>query len=470
MVGRRGSSSSTVTAHDLSGTREQKYSWLAAHSALTAGSQIHPAAPLYLFRAQDSTQSEEYGAGVPLPELMAQNGEPAPGFVTTHDEFAISWTASESAEKVERLLATKSETEARAIFTLCSQNQWNYARAKAALADGSWRKHVVKVLYRPFDFRWTVYSSHVAVHRRERVMRHMLGRANLGIICTRQTKDQWGVLATRNIAAHKTCGAYDINFLFPLYLLPESGELSLGHNDERVNLAPSVVRRFGDALGLQIHKQTGLPAGLTPEDIFHYAYAVLHSPGYRNRYAEFLKIDFPRLPLTGNLELFRALAKLGGELVSLHLLEFEVGTSRRDVPARAAAGGTNAQRANNASDGAAERGVDGAARHPYQALTTFVREAVKSIPTVEKVSHTKNTVWINKAQTSGFRGVPENVWNFHIGGYQVCEKWLKDRKGRPLSDDDLAHYGKIVIALTETIRLMAEIDDVIGKHGGWPLK
>jgi hypothetical protein len=87
---------------------------------------------------------------------------------------------------------------------------------------------------------------------------------------------------------------------------------------------------------------------------------------------------------------------------------------------------------------------------------------------VEKVSYKEGTVFFDKAQTTGFKGVPENVWNFHIGGYQVCEKWLKDRKGRTLSDDDIAHYHKIVISLQETIRLMAEIDQVIEKHGGWP--
>ncbi|HRT10050.1 MAG TPA: hypothetical protein P5233_16835, partial [Candidatus Paceibacterota bacterium] len=91
-------------------------------------------------------------------------------------------------------------------------------------------------------------------------------------------------------------------------------------------------------------------------------------------------------------------------------------------------------------------------------------------PVVEKVSWSKNTVWLDKAQSTGFRGVPENVWNFHIGGYQVCEKWLKDRKGRTLTADDLTHYQKIVVALAETIRLMGEIDAVIEKHGGWPLK
>jgi hypothetical protein len=426
MVARRGAALPTVMAHDLTGTREMKYSWLANHSAATVGAQIRPAAPMYLFRAQDSTLSSEYGMGVPLPELMSQSGEPAPGFVTTHDEFAISWTASEAADKVERLLATKSEAEARNIFTLCSQNQWNYARAKSALRDGSWRKHVVKALYRPFDWRWTVWNPNVAVHRRERVMRHMLGRENLGLICTRQTKDQWGVLVTRNVAAHKTCGAYDINFLFPLYVVPESDELDMGRAGSRTSFSPSVIRRLGDVLGMQIEKQSGLPTGLAPEAMFHYAYAVFHSPGYRSRYAEFLKIDFPRLPLTGNLELFRALARLGGELTALHLLE----SPRLNQP-----------------------------------ITEFISGRN---PEVEKVSWSRDTVWVDKAQSAGFRGVGEDVWKFHIGGYQVCEKWLKDRKGRSLSKDDIAHYHKIVVALSESIRLMKEIDEVIEQHGGWP--
>jgi predicted helicase len=182
---------------------------------------------------------------------------------------------------------------------------------------------------------------------------------------------------------------------------------------------------LASAFNLQQEGPHGLPTGLTPEGIFHYAYAVFHSPGYRSRYAEFLKIDFPRLPLTSNLELFRVLARLGGELVALHLLE----SPKLAEPITQVVGSRN--------------------------------------PEVEKVSWAKNTVWIDKAQTTGFKGVREEVWNFHIGGYQVCEKWLKDRKGRKLSKDDIAHYQKIVVALAETIRLMKEIDEVIDKHGGW---
>jgi hypothetical protein len=139
-----------------------------------------------------------------------------------------------------------------------------------------------------------------------------------------------------------------------------------------------------------------------------------------------LKIDFPRLPLTSSLELFSALARLGGELIALHLLE----SPKLENPLTTCSGPAN--------------------------------------PEVEKVSYSRETVWLDKSQTHGFRGVPEAVWNFHVGGYQVCEKWLKDRKGRTLSKDDMAHYQKIVVALSETIRLMEEIDEVIDKHGGWP--
>jgi len=160
------------------------------------------------------------------------------------------------------------------------------------------------------------------------------------------------------------------------------------------------------------------------EDIFRYAYAVFHSPSYRTRYAEFLKIDFPRLPLTSSLELFCALAALGGELVALHLME---------------------------------------SPKLNQHITKFVGKGNNA---VIKVRYEDQTVWINSTQ--GFHGVPENVWQFHIGGYQVCEKWLKDRKGRLLSADDIQHYHRIVVALYETIHLMAEIDEAIAAHGGWP--
>lgn len=232
--------------------------------------------------------------------------------------------------------------------------------------------------------------------------------------------------------------------VFPLFLTEnsDSAQVELSHDGPRPNLNAKILLSWSQKLNVKPKGNFGLPASLTAEDIFHYAYAVLHSPSYRSRYAAFLKIDFPRLPLTGDLELFRELARLGGELAALHLLE----SPTLDDP-----------------------------------ITEFIGDNRQ----VSKVGWTPDdvgTVWLDgkgtakafKPGSSGFRPVPEEVWRFHIGGYQVCEKWLKDRgpkKGKPgrtLSDEDITHYHQIVIALTETTRLMAEIDQVIDAHGGWP--
>ncbi len=158
-------------------------------------------------------------------------------------------------------------------------------------------------------------------------------------------------------------------------------------------------------------------------------YAVFHSPEYRERYAEYLKTDFPRLPLTGDTALFRDLCRLGDELVGLHLME-------RTAPR----------------------------------LPDFPQPGDNVVSDVRYAPPTPNDpvgrVYINATQY--FAGVAPEVWEFHVGGYQVCHKWLKDRKGRTLSYDDLNHYRRVVGALSETIRLMSAIDDAIEAHGGWP--
>lgn len=217
---------------------------------------------------------------------------------------------------------------------------------------------------------------------------------------------------------------------FPLHLYPSEQHIVSGlfKPDERhPNLNPEFVKTFSEKLGLKFVEdgKGDLKETFGPEDIFNYAYAVFHSPTYRTRYAEFLKIDFPRLPLTSNKELFKALVGKGAELVALHLMESPV--------------------LNN----------------------LITKYPVSGSNIVEKVSYDENNrrVYINKSQY--FEGVDSEVWNFQVGGYQVCQKWLKDRKGRTLSYDDLTHYQKIVVDLKETIRLMAEIDGLIPS---WPLE
>lgn len=219
---------------------------------------------------------------------------------------------------------------------------------------------------------------------------------------------------------------------FPLYRY----ERLLGGKAEKIhNLKPDFVKEWTAttrtrfvAVGRGDGQQT-----TGPEDVFLWLYGLFHAAEYRRRYRAALAQRFPITLFSGNMELFRALTKLSSELVALHLLE----SPRLDQP-----------------------------------LTEFVG----SNKEVAKVGYSDGTVWIDasgtkdksKPGTSGFRGVPEAVWNFHIGGYQVCEKWLKDRKGRKLSADDIRHYHRIVVALSETIRLMAQIDRAIDDRGGWP--
>jgi predicted helicase len=203
--------------------------------------------------------------------------------------------------------------------------------------------------------------------------------------------------------------------------------MQLEEGQRRPNLNPEFIKAASEKLGLKFVEdgKGDMRETFGPEDIFNYAYAVFHSPSYRTRYAEFLKIDFPRLPLTSDKELFKVLTAKGAELVALHLME-------------------------------------------SPALNNLITKyPIAGSNEVEKVTYDdKNQrVYINKTQY--FEGVPPEVWNFHIGGYQVAQKWLKDRKGRTLTYDELTHYQKIVVALKETIRLMSEIDQLIPN---WPVE
>ena len=259
----------------------------------------------------------------------------------------------------------------------------------------------------------------------------------------------------------KACSHDRNTQIFPLFLKHKAYGLNI-EAESTPNVSGKLFSNLANTLGLQTVTHCeghGKDAELTPLKLFDYAYAILYSPAYRKRYFEFLRSDFPRLPLTPRLDLFRALAALGGDLVALHLLESPqldhlitkfIGDPKQEIEKIAFTVG-------RVSDAAPS--VEATSRR----FSVTGRDAASTT-----AAPATGTVWIDKTQTTGFQGVPDNVWNFHIGGYQVCEKWLKDRKGRTLSKDDMAHYQKIVVALTETIRLMSEIDKVIEAHGGWP--
>lgn len=292
---------------------------------------LNPTEPFWLFKQQEQAGRDDYETGWPLPQIFDRNGDPAPGIVTTHDEFAISWDAREARRKVEALLATSNEAEARELFQLCTQNQWSYARAKQDLADGKWKRKIVPVLYRPFDTRVTVYDSNVAVHRRERNSSHLLSGNNVSLVCVRQVAE--GVfshaLPSRTIVDNRcTFSSKGIAIQYPLWLYSGDAHRTDLHDDDLIsklpghsaNLNPAFVTVLREVMGLgESAWQPEKPAAaLNAEKVFHYIYAVLHSPAYRERYAGFLRIDFPRVPVPGSRALFDALSTLGGQLVQWH--------------------------------------------------------------------------------------------------------------------------------------------------------
>lgn len=426
--GRKVATDSQVRKGDLWGDREtQKYPFLRANTCGTHNWEDVSSEPeLFLFRTLSQHGSGEYNAWPKVTDIFPRHSI---GMITARDGYVIDFSSEPIVERAKAFRDSTLGDEATCkALGIPIKKGWNITRARERIRSvKDLAAHVRQVLYRPFDVRPVFYHESLIWGMAWPVMQHMVEGRNLALITSRMTKGEafQHVLVSNTLSEVILLSSKTSNnaFAFPLHLKSENSGLQFG---ECANLAPQFLSSVANTLGLTRDKSSGLPVGLTPEDIFRYAYAVFHSPGYRSRYAEFLKIDFPRLPLTGNLGLFCALARLGGELTSFHLLE----SPRLANPITEFVGARNAE--------------------------------------VEKVSWSKNTVWIDKAQTAGFKGVAEEVWSFHIGGYQVCEKWLKDRKSRTLSNDDIVHYQRIVVALSETIRLMAEIDRVIDAHGGWP--
>jgi predicted helicase len=381
---------------EIWGKRLAKYQTIAASSRQSMKwTLLEPGVPDWQFKPQNEILGRQYRKFWSLPAIFSPIGDPAPGFLTTQDEFAISFEKEEAGEKVRAFLATSNEQQARQLFKLCSQDQWSFERAKRELPSVDLDLSILRISYRPFDERWTVWDRNVAVHRRERVNKHLL-HENIALLTTRITKDAASVFVSSRPAAHKSSSTYDISYVFPLYLT----------NDEhRENLALQ-FRNYID--GLYDHHYSA-------EEIFGYVYAILHARTYQERYDEFLRIDFPRVPFPYSADDFERLSGLGWALVQAHLLR----------------------------------------ALPRQGLAAYHGRGDHVVETV-RYSSKQQTVSINTAQA--FMPVPEAVWEFRIGGYQVLDKYLKSRKGRALSLDEINHVAAIADSLAFTIDQMTKID------------
>lgn len=295
--------------------------------------------------------------------------------------------------------------------------------------------------YRPFDIRYTIYDSKLLQRARTKIMNHLY-RPNFSINVAYFSKNLYpqSLISKSLNCRHLVTGE---TYSFPLYLYPEKSEqqsieeiphdpsTGSGSGGRKPNLNLEMVSQIANGLGLEFvpdHEQLEQEDHtkyFTPLDLLDYIYAALHSPSYREKYKEFLKIDFPRVPYPKDKDKFWKLVALGGEIRGLHLLE-------------------------------SEKVEDYITSYPNDGTNEVTRKINKK--DWELTSETHGRIWINDEQH--FENIPVIAWEFYIGGYQPAQKWLKDRHGRTLDFDDILHYQKIIVALSETDRLMKEIDKV----------
>ena len=401
---------------ELWGSRTSKYETLNFIDIdSTEWKIIHPQSPFYLFVPQNRDLFAEYNDGWKITDIMPVNSV---GIVTARDDLTIKWSVQEVKETVKDFVSLPVE-EARNKYDLGKDSRdW-----QVSLAQDDLRSHnledskIVPILYRPFDKRYTYYTGKTRgflCMPRFEVMRHILQGENLALATARSIEiGEWDHLfCTVQLLQHHTVSLKEVNYLFPLYLYPDTENEQGNLFSERTpNLSQKFLSAIREKLGY-------IP---TPEAIFYYAYAVFYSPTYRQRYAEFLKIDFPRLPLTSDNELFQTLAQKGEELVALHLMK---------------------------------------SKKLNKVITKYPVSGDNAVTQVT-YNESERRVYINKQQY--FEGITPEVWAFKIGGYQVLDKWPKDRKkaNRSLSFDEVLHYQRIVVAMKETMQIMAEIDEVI---------
>jgi predicted helicase len=411
-----------VFHYDLFGKRELKYDFLFENSLDTIEfNNFTPFKSSFLFKKIDETELLKYNNGINPIELFKIN---VMGFQTHRDEFAIDFEMNQIKKRAKDLINKDfSDEDIFKKYPISDNRDWKLAKARKEIqSDVNWEKKAVFCGYRPFDNRPCYFSYVMMDYPRKELIQNVLGKENILIGIGRQGLAigdiEWCLTTvSRNPVDANIFRRGGVN-LFPLYLYPEiNAQQTIEATGERTpNLNAEIVNQLSEKLGLRFtNEKEADESTFAPIDILDYIYAVLHSPTYRDKYKEFLKIDFPRVPYP-KIEVFWQLVKLGGELRQIHLLESP--TVEKYIT-QYPIGGNNE---------------------------------------VTKPKYEDGKVFINETQY--FDNVPEVAWNFYIGGYQPAQKWLKDRKERTLEFDDILHYQKIIVALSETDRLMKEIDKI----------
>lgn len=408
---------------DLQGKRNFKYNFLNDNSLKSLEwNKLDYKEPNFYFVNKNFDGKNEYEKGFKISELFKTS---ACGIVTARDFLTVHYSKLELSKLISDF-TTLEEKDFRLKYNENSDSRdWTYEKAKLDLKSN--KGQYIKMQHRPFDIRFSYYTGNTKgfmSYPRKEIMNTLLDKENIALIAPRQLQDDFHHVFITNMICDgnitSSARLFGAGHVFPLYLYPESnGQQTLDGNKTRIpNINPEIVKQIAEGLGIPFvaEKEGFEHPSFAPIDLLDYIYAVLHSPTYRKKYKEFLKIEFPRVPAPLDHVEFMQLVKLGGELRKIHLLE-------------------------------------GPTVEKY--ITQYPEDGDNI---VTKPVYKNGNVYINESQY--FTNVPEVAWNFYIGGYQPCQKWLKDRKGRELNYDDILHYQKMVVALSETDRLMKEIDKI----------
>ena len=427
---------------------------------------LAPAAPMNFFAQSGARLEAEYRAGFSVSDLMPLSSV---GVITARDSLTVDENKQVLWGRVQNFASSEKDDEIRARFNLGVDVQdWSVANAKVDLRAHLSAENVTRFAYRPFDNRWTYYtgiSRGFICRPRAEVMRHMR-KDNLALVIGRQGqvvgKDQWSL-------SWMTDSINDFNLfyrgggvVFPLLLYPpDKDQPDVFASAKRShNLDPTLYAAICTAAGIDPADQAGpdddfraATGDARPSEVkvFDYIYGVLHAPNYRATFAEFLKIDFPRIPYPPSPAVFAQVSGKGEQLRRLHLME------------PAAIGATPYPYTGDGDDVVASGYPKWAAADAQPLVPPGLTrrpaspaDAAGSGTPARGRGDGTGRVLINATQ--GFDAVPPVAWSFPIGGYLPAQKWLKDRRGRALGFDDITHYQRIVKILVETDRIMREID------------
>ena len=405
--------------HGFNGTRESKYDRLIKNDLKSIEwEELEIDEKYFFFEKKNFLNKDDYQNGFEIEKLFnIQNS----GIESGRDHFILGDTQNELKNRLNDFISSELKiNELREKYQLAEQPKFNLQKVKNSFLKIEPSK-IQKYAHKPFYDRVVYYDSLFLRRHSERVMNQFFNRNDnqMLLLKKRFLDDAYhhcfcsNKMTDRNFLSGQT-------YCFPLYIYPTNvSQQTLDGNNSRIpNLNPDIIKQIADSIGIPFvaEKEGFEHPSFAPIDLLDYIYAVLHSPTYREKYKEFLKIDFPRVPVPPDPVEFWKLVKLGGELRQIHLLESPT---------------------------------------VEKYITQYPKDGDNI---VTKPIYKNGNVYINDEQH--FANVPEVAWNFYIGGYQPAQKWIKDRKGRELNYDDILHYQKMVMALTETDRIMNEIDKI----------